>query len=96
MGATIDVPTLDGPRELTIPAGTQGGDVFKMPGFGMPSPRRRGRGDLLVQVAIEVPTRLDEEQEDLLRRAGQARTCQRHAPAKELLREAQRVFCAPG
>jgi molecular chaperone DnaJ len=68
LGATIDVPTLDGPRELTIRAGTQGGDVFKMPGFGMPSPRRRGRGDLLVQVAIDVPTRLDEEQEDLLRR----------------------------
>ena len=71
LGATIEVPTLDGLREFTIPAGTQAGDVFKLAGFGMPSPRYRGRGDLLVKVSIEVPTKLDEEHEALLRKLAQ-------------------------
>jgi molecular chaperone DnaJ len=71
LGATIEVPTLDGLREFTIPAGTQAGDVFKLAGLGMPSPRYRGRGDLLVKVSIEVPTKLDEEHEALLRKLAQ-------------------------
>jgi len=68
LGATIEVPTLDGPRELTVPPGTQVGDVFRMTGLGMPSPRRRVRGDLLVQVAIEVPAKLSAEHEQVLRK----------------------------
>lgn len=68
LGAVIEVPTLDGPRELTIPAGTQVGDVFRMSGLGMPHRGHRGRGDLLVQIAIEVPTRVTGEHEQVLRR----------------------------
>lgn len=68
LGAELDVPSLDGPKTFHIPAGTQAGDVFKMAGLGMPNPRRRGRGDLLVQVNIEVPTKLSKEEEELLRK----------------------------
>jgi molecular chaperone DnaJ len=67
LGATIDVPTLDGHLDLKVPAGTQSGEVFKMRGRGMPSPRGRGVGDLLVQVNIEVPKTISERQEELLR-----------------------------
>lgn len=67
LGAKIDVPTLDGRHELEIPSGTQSGDVFKLAGQGMPVPRRRGQGDLLVQVFIEVPKRLTAEHERILR-----------------------------
>lgn len=67
LGATIEVPTLDGPHELAVPAGTQTAEVFKLRGKGMPSPRGRGVGDLLVQVNIEVPKTLSESQESLLR-----------------------------
>jgi molecular chaperone DnaJ len=67
LGATVEVPTLDGPEDLKIPAGTQPGDVFKLRGRGMPDPRRRGTGDLLVQVDLEVPRQLNERQEELLR-----------------------------
>ncbi|MBN2023484.1 MAG: molecular chaperone DnaJ [Pirellulales bacterium] len=68
LGATIDVPTLDGTRPLEIPAGTQPGAVFTMPGLGMPSTRGSRRGDLLVQIAVEVPTQLGAEHELLLRK----------------------------
>jgi molecular chaperone DnaJ len=67
LGATVEVPTLDGRHELTVPAGTQPGSVFKIRGEGMPDPRVRGRGDLLVQVQLEIPTKLTKRQKELLR-----------------------------
>jgi molecular chaperone DnaJ len=67
LGAKLEVPTLDGPHELKVPPGTQSGEVFKLRGRGMPSPRGRGVGDLLVQVNIEVPKVLGPRQEELLR-----------------------------
>jgi len=68
LGATIEVPTLNGPHELKIPAGTQTGEVFRLRGLGMPSPRGRAIGDMLVQVNVEVPKSLSAEQEGLLRK----------------------------
>ncbi len=68
LGADIDVPTLSGPQPLRIPAGTHSGDVFSLRGHGMPDPRGGGRkGDLRVQVLIEVPATLSPRQEELLR-----------------------------
>jgi molecular chaperone DnaJ len=67
LGATIEVPTLDGREELKIPAGTPSGEVFTLRGRGMPDPRVRGRGDLVVQVIVEVPRKLSPEHEAVLR-----------------------------
>ena len=67
LGATIDVPSLDGCKEVRIPAGTQSGEVFTLKGQGMPDPRRHGRGHLLVQVTVEVPRTLTAEHEAALR-----------------------------
>ncbi len=61
------MPTLDGREELIIPPGTQPGDVFRLRGRGMPDPRQRGVGDLLVQVILEIPKTLTERQQQLLR-----------------------------
>ena len=67
LGTTLEVPTLEGRGEVVVPAGTQSGQVFRLGGKGMPDPRRRGLGDLLVQVRIEVPKKLSKEEESLLR-----------------------------
>jgi len=67
LGTTLEVPTLEGRGELEVPAGTQSGAVFRLGGKGMPDPRRRGLGDLLVQVVIEVPKKLSKEEDTLLR-----------------------------
>ena len=65
LGADIKVPTIDGDESLKIPAGTQPGKVFHMRGKGVPHLRRSGRGDQLVIVNIEVPTKLSKEQREL-------------------------------
>jgi molecular chaperone DnaJ len=73
LGAHIKFETLDGEEDLVIPRGTQPGRVFRLRGRGVPSVEGRGRGDLLVQVAVDVPTDLTPDQEELLRRFAVAR-----------------------
>jgi len=67
LGCTLEVPTLNGRAELAIPRGTQTGDVFRLVQQGMPDPRAAGLGDMLVQVNIEVPKKVTEDEEDVLR-----------------------------
>lgn len=68
LGAEIDVPTLDGIEKVKIPAGTQNDAVIRLKGRGMTTPRRNLVGDLLIQVYIEVPTKLKPEHEAILRK----------------------------
>ncbi|MGD0077780.1 MAG: molecular chaperone DnaJ [Sedimentisphaerales bacterium] len=67
LGATIEVPSLNGMKELRVPPGTQHGSVFRIKGQGLPDLRTRRTGDELVQIMVEVPTKLNEKQEELLR-----------------------------
>ncbi|GAB4461657.1 MAG: molecular chaperone DnaJ [Anaerolineales bacterium] len=65
LGAEIKVPTLDGVEKLRIPPGTQPGKVFTLKGKGVPYLRRKDRGDQLVIINVEVPTKLTKEQREL-------------------------------
>ena len=71
LGATIEVPSLDGSRGLKIPPGTQYGSVFRIKGQGLPDIRTGRRSDELVQVAIETPAKLNSKQKDMLREFAQ-------------------------
>ncbi len=68
LGTTVEVPTLEGPHVLEIPAGTQPHHTFVLRGQGMPSLRGRRSGDLRVVVNVVVPRRLSREQRELLER----------------------------
>jgi len=65
LGAEVEIPTVDGTSKLTIPAGTQPGKVFTLRGKGIPHLRSNGRGDQLVIVNVEVPSKLSHEQRKL-------------------------------
>ncbi|OVE84410.1 molecular chaperone DnaJ [Natronolimnobius baerhuensis] len=65
-GDTVEVPTLDGAVEFEVPTGTQSGETFRLGGKGMPRLRRRGQGDLYVQIQIVTPEKLNEEQREAL------------------------------
>ena len=71
LGATVEVPTLDGRIRMKVPAGSQSGREFRLKGKGLPLVEGRGRGDQRVTVIVEVPTHLTEEQSRLLERFGQ-------------------------
>ena len=70
LGDRIEIPTLDGPVEIAIPAGTQGGQSFRLQGRGMPDVRGGRRGDQYVVIQLVIPKDLDPEQKALLRKVG--------------------------
>jgi len=66
LGAEVKVPTLQGEHNLKIPDGTQSGDVFRIKGKGVPNLNGGGKGDLLITVRVQTPTRLTKRQRELL------------------------------
>ncbi len=66
LGTELDVPTMNGPVSMKVPAGTQSGTVFRVRGKGLPDVSGRARGDLLVRVNVETPTNLTAAQKRLL------------------------------
>ena len=66
LGAEIPVETVDGEVKLKIPAGTQSGKQFRLSGRGVPRLNATGRGDHIVHVAVETPTKLSPKQRALL------------------------------
>ena len=67
LGTTLSLKTLDGDEDLDIKPGTQSGSVLTLRAHGAPRLRATGRGNLVVHVEVATPTRLDAEQEKLLR-----------------------------
>lgn len=92
LGGELIVPTLQGRASLKIPAGTQPGTVFRLRGRGMSILNRQARGDLLVRVQVEVPTNLNADQKEILRRF--ADSCgEENSPVSEsFLNRAKRFF----
>jgi molecular chaperone DnaJ len=67
LGATVSVDSLDGPSDVDIRPGTQSGQVIPLYSLGVKHLSGTGRGDLIIHVTVETPSRLDAEQEKLLR-----------------------------
>jgi molecular chaperone DnaJ len=67
LGTVVEVPTLTGKAEVKVPRGTQHGQLFRLSGLGLPDLRSGRKGDEIVQVMIEIPNRLNKDQEALLR-----------------------------
>jgi molecular chaperone DnaJ len=71
LGANVQVPTLNGPVTLKVPAGTPSGKTFRVRGKG--APKHGGHGDLLVTVSVDVPGKLSREEKDLLKQLQETR-----------------------
>jgi molecular chaperone DnaJ len=69
LGGEITLPTLTGTAVLKIPRGTQSHTLFRLRGQGMPFMNSDSRGDLLVRVIVQIPVKLNQRQEDLVKDA---------------------------
>jgi len=70
LGAKVDIPTFEGPVRLRVPPGTQPGQRLRLRERGAPSLRAGGRGDLIVEVKLVLPTLLDERSKEIIREFG--------------------------
>lgn len=92
LGGMVKVPTLSGTAEIKVPAGTQHGTVFRLRGKGVPSVRGSGRGDQLVHVIVEVPTKLNADQRQKLEEFEKATSEDTYPRLKKFLKKAKRFF----
>ena len=67
LGGEVDVPTLDGKNTIKIPSGTQPGTILAIKGKGMPHVHGNRKGDLHIQITVQVPTKLSKRQTELLK-----------------------------
>jgi molecular chaperone DnaJ len=92
LGATIDVPSLNGTRQLKIPAGSQYGSMFRIKSEGLPDIRTGRRGDELVQIIIETPAKLNGRQEELLREFAQTESKKVYPKSKSFFEKLKKSF----
>jgi molecular chaperone DnaJ len=75
LGGTVEVPTIEGRKsKVTIPAGTQTGQQFRLKGKGMSVLRAPNRGDMFIEVTVETPVNLSKKQKDLLKEFSEGNT----------------------
>ncbi|MEN9974581.1 MAG: Chaperone protein DnaJ [Verrucomicrobiota bacterium] len=92
LGGELKVPSLDGQSSIKIPAGTQGGTIFRLREKGMPTLNHGRRGDLNVRVQVEVPTKLNSEQQEKLHAFSESIGEQNSPMEKGFFQKAKRFF----
>jgi molecular chaperone DnaJ len=85
LGSEVEIETLDGPATVKVPPGTTAGSVIRLRGKGVPLLGRRGRGDLLIEVDLDVPAKLPKRERQLLESLAELRG-ERGAPLRGRLR----------
>ncbi len=73
LGTNLEIPTLEGSVEMKVPKGTQPGDVLRVRSLGLPDVHGHSTGDILVRLQVEIPRKLNEREEGLLRELAAAR-----------------------
>lgn len=66
LGGQVEIPTVDGKVKVTIAAGTQPGKVLRLRGKGLPSVNGYGNGDLLVNIGVYIPEKLNKEEKKIM------------------------------
>jgi molecular chaperone DnaJ len=92
LGTTVEVPTLEGPTEIEIPAGIQPHESINIRGQGMPTLRGRHRGNLRVIVNIVIPRHLSKAQKELLEQLAESLTEQNLRTDEGVLGKLKRAF----
>jgi molecular chaperone DnaJ len=92
LGAEIDIQTLEGETALKVPEGTQSGKQFRVRGKGVPYLNEHGRGDLIVQVAVQTPKKLTRVQKELLRQLGETVTVENTPTSRSLFEKVKEIF----
>jgi molecular chaperone DnaJ len=92
LGTEIEVATLEGPEPLKIPEGTQSGREFKLRGKGVPHLNQHGKGDLIVQVRVQTPSKLNKQQKELMKQLAETMTVENTPTSRGLFDKVKDIF----
>ncbi len=84
LGDKIEVPTLSGVANLTVPAGIQSGQVLRMRGKGLGELRGGRRGDQLVKIQVSTPTKLNSGQKKLFKQLASSNGAKRESKVRKV------------
>ena len=96
LGAKIDVPALKGKVKVTIPPGTQSGEILRLRGQGLPNLETRAMGSLLVRVVLETPSKLTPQMRQLFEELKKAESDSSHPARMGFLENIKRYFTGKG
>jgi molecular chaperone DnaJ len=92
LGTELQIETLEGPATIRVPEGTQSGREFKLRSKGVPHLNSHGKGDLIVEVRVTTPTKLNKPQKDLLRQLSETMTVENTPTSRSLFAKMKDIF----
>ncbi len=92
LGTELEFQGLEGTEAIKVPEGTQSGREFRLRGKGVPHLNERGKGDLVVEVRVQTPTKLTKEQRELLRQLGENTVMENKPHSRGLMDKVREMF----
>jgi molecular chaperone DnaJ len=92
LGTELQIETLEGPATIKIPEGTQSGREFKLRGKGVPHLNSHGKGDLVVEVRVATPSKLNKAQRELLRQLSETISVENTPTNRGLFEKMKEIF----
>ena len=92
LGTELEIQTLEGLEALKIPEGTQSGREFKLRGKGVPHLNERGKGDLIVEIRVQTPSKLNKQQKELLKQLSETMDIENVPTSRGLFDKVKEMF----
>ncbi len=92
LGTDVEIQTLEGPATIKVPEGTQSGKEFKLRGKGVPHLNEHGKGDLIVEIRVQTPGKLNKQQRELLRQLGETMVVENTPHSRGLFEKVKDIF----
>ena len=92
LGTELEIETLDGKATIKIPEGTQNGREFRLRGKGVPHLNDHGKGDLIVEVRVATPTKLNKQQKELMRQLAETMEVENVPTSRGLFEKMKDMF----
>jgi molecular chaperone DnaJ len=92
LGTELEIETLEGTATIKIPEGTQSGREFKLRGKGVPHLNESGKGDLIVEVRVATPTKLNKAQKELMRQLSETMMVENTPTSRSLFAKMKDIF----
>jgi molecular chaperone DnaJ len=92
LGTELEIQTLEGEATIKIPEGTQSGKEFKLRGKGVPHLNSHGKGDLIIEIRVQTPGKLNKQQKELLRQLSETMVVENTPTSRGLFDKVKEMF----
>jgi len=92
LGTELEIQTLEGPATIKVPEGTQSGKAFKLRAKGVPHLNSSGKGDLIVEIRVQTPSKLSKQQKELLRELSETMVVENTPHSRGLFEKVKDIF----